>query len=231
MSRADLEKNPKDVSRMFNEVARKYDLMNVVLTGGLVFPWRKVTTAALEIEPGMKILDIAAGTGSSTAQYAAAGADVIGCDFSAGMIEEGRRRHPQLKFVTGDATDLDFADNSFDATTISYGIRNVSDPRKALSEMLRVTKPGGKLVVCEFSRPVNQYFFALYKFFLHRVMPIPSKILSSDAPAYDYLMESILDWPDQCKFSQWLREAGWENVEYKNLTGGIVAIHRARKPN
>lgn len=230
MNRADLGKNPRDVSRMFNQVAQKYDLMNLVLTGGLVFPWRKVTTNALQIEPGMKILDIAAGTGSSTAQYARAGAEVVGCDFSAGMIAQGKKRHPELTFVEGDATDLQFADDSFDATTISYGIRNIHDPKKALREMLRVTKPGGKLVVCEFSQPTNRYFFALYKFFLAHVMPTLSKFLSSDAPAYDYLMESILAWPNQNEFANWLREAGWEHVEYKNLTFGAVAIHRARKP-
>lgn len=230
MNRADLGKNPHDVSRMFNQVAQKYDLMNLVLTGGLVFPWRKVTTDALQIEPGMKILDIAAGTGSSTAQYARAGADVIGCDFSAGMIAEGKKRHPELTFVEGDATNLQFPDNTFDAVTISYGIRNTNNPQQALKQMLRVTKPGGKLVVCEFSQPTNKYFFVLYKFFLAHVMPAASKFLSSDAPAYDYLMESILDWPDQVEFSRWLRNAGWENVEYKNLTFGAVAIHRAVKP-
>lgn len=230
MNRADLKKDPKAVSRMFNQVAQKYDLMNVILTGGLIFPWRKITTAALEIKPGMKVLDIAVGTGSSAAQYAKAGAEVVGCDFSAGMIEEGRRRHPELTFVECDATKMDFADDSFDVTTISYGIRNIHDPKKALREMLRVTKHGGKIVVCEFSQPTNGVFFKLYKFFLAYFMPIISKFLSSDAAAYDYLMESILAWPNQREFAHWLSEAGWEKVEYKNLTNGIVAIHRGIKP-
>lgn len=230
MKRATLTKNPDDVSGMFDEVAKNYDLTNTVLTGGLVHVWRKTTTQALDIYPGMKILDLAAGTGTSSAHYARQGGDVVACDFSRGMIEEGKRRYPELAFVEGDATNLPFEDASFDATTISYGLRNVSKPEVALSEMCRVTKPGGTLLVCEFSRPTNSVFRNLYKFFLGVAMPAISDLVSSDVVAYDYLAESILSWPTQEELAQKIVAAGWEAVEYKNLTNGIVALHRARKP-
>lgn len=215
---------------MFDQVAKKYDLVNTILTGGLVFGWRKNTTAALEIRPGMKILDVAAGTGTSAAQYHAAGAEVTACDFSPGMIEEGKQRYPYLNFEQGDATQLKYADETFDAVTISYGLRNVVDQKAALREFHRVTKPGGVLVIAEFSKPVNRHFNRLYKFFLAQVMPRVSTVFSSDAPAYDYLAESILAWPAQTELGAWIVEAGWKDVEYKNLTNGIVALHRCRKP-
>ncbi len=229
MKRATLEKDPNEVSSMFDEVAKKYDLTNFVLTGGLINIWRKTTLRALNLRPGMRVLDLAAGTGSSAIEYAKAGAEVIACDFSAGMIEEGRRRYPELTFVQGDAMNLEFADESFDVVTISYGLRNVADPAKALAEMLRVTKPDGTLLICEFSTPKNKFFRETYKFFLATVMPFASKIFSSDAPAYDYLAESILGWPDQEKLAQIILHSGWSDVEYKNLTNGIVALHRAQK--
>lgn len=230
MKRATLEKNPRDVSSMFDEVAKHYDITNTVLTGGLVHVWRKVTKDAVVSKPGVKVLDLAAGTGTSSASYAEAGADVVACDFSIGMMREGKKRYPELDFVAGDATALPFADNTFDVTTISYGLRNVVDTRRALEEMLRVTKPGGKVVIAEFSRPTNDAFRGLYHFFLKRVMPLVSGVVSSDAAAYSYLMESIVDWPDQKALATIMMDAGWTKVEYKNLTNGIVALHRATKP-
>ncbi|MDP9800560.1 demethylmenaquinone methyltransferase/2-methoxy-6-polyprenyl-1,4-benzoquinol methylase [Arcanobacterium wilhelmae] len=228
MKRATLEKNPGDVSSMFDDVAAKYDLMNTVLTGGQVYGWRRTTTVAIDPKPGEKILDLAAGTGTSSAEYAKAGAEVVALDFSAGMIEEGRRRYPHLNFVQGDAMDLPFEDNTFDAVTISYGLRNVNDPHKALAEMYRVVKPGGRLVVAEFSQPQNAAFNQLYRFFSDQIMPLMAKF-SSDPPAYDYLVESIRKWPAQREFAQWVAAAGWRGVEYKNMSGGIVALHRAWK--
>lgn len=228
MKRATLDKKPGDVSSMFDDVAAKYDLMNTVLTGGQVFSWRRTTTAAIAPKPGEKILDLAAGTGTSAAQYAKEGADVVALDFSAGMIEEGKRRYPHLEFVQGDAMNLPFDDNTFDAVTISYGIRNVNDPHRALEEMYRVVKPGGRLVVAEFSSPSNAVFRQLYSFFLSSVMPLAARF-SSDPPAYDYLVESIRQWPAQRGFAKWIQRAGWHDVEFKNLSGGIVALHRAWK--
>lgn len=227
--RATLAKDPQDVAGMFDMVASKYDLMNGILTGGLVKYWRKKTTQMLQIRPGMKVLDLAAGTGTSAQNYAKAGAEVVACDFSPGMIAEGKKRYPHLHFVEGDAMNLPFAADTFDVVTISYGLRNVHDPALALREMLRVTKPGGRIVVCEFSRPQNALFRGVYKIFLHTVMPLISRFFSSDAQAYGYLAESILAWPPQPELATYLTNAGWMEVGYKNLTNGLVALHYGKK--
>lgn len=230
MSRASLHKDPTAVAGMFDDVARNYDLTNDVLTGGIDRVWRRATFAAVAARPGERVLDLAAGTGTSSADYADAGIDVVPCDMSEGMIAEGRRRRPDLPFVLGDATDLPFADESFDAVTISFGLRNIAATDRALREMYRVTKPGGRLVVCEFSQPPNRVWAGLYGFYRDRVLAPLAKAVSSNAPAYDYLAESIAAWPDQDALAGILHEAGWRSVGYRNLTGGIVALHRAARP-
>ncbi|MBM9433542.1 demethylmenaquinone methyltransferase [Flaviflexus equikiangi] len=230
MSRATLKKDPRDVAGMFDDVAKRYDVTNTVLSLGQVYVWRAAVREALGITPGMKVLDIAAGTGTSSVSYAKAGADVVALDFSIGMVTVGKERQPQMEFIAGDATALPFADNTFDAVTISYGLRNVHDPDLALREMLRVVRPGGTLVVCEFSTPTWKPFRDLYNFYLGTVMPTISSVVSSDTEAYDYLMESILAWPNQVDFAARIQEAGWRGVNYRNLSGGIVALHRATKP-
>ncbi|MFP7696260.1 class I SAM-dependent methyltransferase [Trueperella sp. LYQ143] len=230
MKRATLAKNPDDVSSMFDEVSSKYDITNAALTGGMVYVWRHATRDAINPQPGMRILDIAAGTGTSAASYAACGAQVVASDFSEGMMREGRRRYPDMEFVRADAMDLPFADNSFDVTTISYGLRNIHDPLVALAQMLRVTKPGGRVVITEFSRPTCPVFRGLYEFYLGAIMPRIASVVSSDQAAYHYLVESIMDWPAQQELGQMIASVGWQDVEYCNLTNGIVAIHRARKP-
>ncbi|NLW13552.1 MAG: demethylmenaquinone methyltransferase [Trueperella sp.] len=230
MEKATLEKNPHQVARMFDQVSEKYDITNGILTGGLIRVWRTAAREAIAPRPGLKVLDIAAGTGSSAACYAEYGADVIASDFSEGMIAKGRARYPDLKFVQADAMDLPFEDNSFDVTTISYGLRNVKDPDKALREMFRVTKPGGRLVVAEFSRPKNRLFQMAYHFYIQDFMPLVASLVSSNAAAYSYLFESIEDWPAQEEFAANMRHAGWSAVEYRNLTNGVVALHRAEKP-
>jgi demethylmenaquinone methyltransferase/2-methoxy-6-polyprenyl-1,4-benzoquinol methylase len=149
------------------------------------------------------------------------------------MFPRRRRRHggiPNLSFVEADATALPFADGEFDTVTISFGLRNVNEPRTALAELLRVTAPGGRLVICEFSQPPSPVFRSLYRFYNDRVLPTVARTVSSNAAAYDYLNESIKDWPDQPTLAGWIREAGWEDVAYRNLSFGIVALHRARKP-
>lgn len=231
MDRATLEKNPRDVASMFDGVSNNYDITNVILTGGLIKVWRSATREAIAPRPGLKVVDIAGGTGSSAASYAKYGADVIASDFSEGMIKKGRLRYPDLEFVQADAMNLPFADNTFDVTTISYGLRNVKDPDMALSEMFRVTKPGGRLVIAEFSRPKNRLFRTAYHFYLQDFMPLVASLFSSNAAAYGYLFESIEAWPAQEEFAGHLREAGWTNVEYRNLTNGVVALHRAEKPS
>jgi len=219
---------------MFDEVARGYDRTNTVLSMGNDQLWRVATTRAVAPRPQQRILDLAAGTGASSVSLARSGAEVVAADFSPGMIAEGRRRHhsiPNLTFVEADATDLPFADDEFDAVTMSFGLRNVNEPKKALGELLRVTKPGGRLVVCEFSHPPSRSFNGLYRFYNDRILPVVAKTVSSNAEAYDYLNESIKDWPDQRTLSGWIREAGWTDVAYRNLSFGIVALHRARKPS
>ena len=228
--RATLAKKGGEVAAMFNHVAPAYDLTNTVLTGGLVHVWRKTATAALNIHPGMRVLDVAAGTGTSAAAYAAAGAQVVALDFSEGMLAKGRQRYPDIEFVQADATDMPCEDNSFDAATISYGLRNIEDPQAALTEMLRVVKPGGQLLVCEFSTPHQPFFRKVYRGFLGSALPAIAQIVSADPAAYRYLTESIIAWPDQQELALMMMDAGWENVAYKNLTGGIVALHRAYKP-
>lgn len=231
--RTDLAKDPSRVSGMFDEVAAGYDRTNTVLSLGQDKLWRIATTRAVAPKPGQRILDLAAGTGASSVSLARSGAEVVAGDFSAGMIAEGRRRHgdvANVSFVEADATALPFDDDAFDAVTISFGLRNVNDPKKALAEMLRVTAPGGRLVICEFSHPRNAAFAGLYRFYNDRVLPIVAKTVSSNADAYDYLNESIREWPDQAKLSSWIRGAGWTEVAHRDLTFGIVALHRAVKP-
>jgi demethylmenaquinone methyltransferase/2-methoxy-6-polyprenyl-1,4-benzoquinol methylase len=232
-NRADLGKDPARVSRMFDQVAGRYDLTNDVLSLGNDRLWRVATTRAVDPRPGQRILDLAAGTGASSVSLARGGAEVVAADFSPGMIAEGRRRYdsiPNLSFREADATALPFADDEFDAVTMSFGLRNVNEPRKALAELLRVTKPGGRLVVCEFSHPPSPAFNGLYRFYNDRVLPVIARALSSNAEAYDYLNESIRDWPDQRALSTWIRDAGWTDVAHRNLSFGIVALHRGVKP-
>ena len=232
-NRADLHKDPSRVSGMFDQVAPAYDRTNTVLSMGNDRFWRAATTRAVAPRAGQRILDLAAGTGASSVALARSGATVVAADFSPGMIAEGKRRHggiPNLSFVQADATDLPFSDGEFDAVTMSFGLRNVNEPQKALTELLRVTRPGGRLVVCEFSHPPSRAFNGLYRFYNDRVLPVVAKTMSSNAEAYDYLNESIRDWPDQRKLSAWIRHAGWTDVAYRNLSMGIVALHRAVKP-
>lgn len=230
MSRASLTKDPLDVAGMFDAVASRYDVTNDVTSLWQVRMWRQVTRQAVAAHPGTRILDLAAGTGASSASYAADGAEVVALDFSTGMVAEGRRRHPEISFVAGDAMHLPFADSSFDVVTISYGLRNVQDPSQALREMARVTRPGGRLVIAEFSTPTFRPLRTTYRFYLGTVMPAAARAVSSDPEAYDYLSESILAWPDQHALAAMIGRSGWENVAYKNLSGGIVAIHRAIRP-
>ena len=230
MSRADLGKEPNEVSAMFDGVARRYDLLNDLLSLGRTKAWRKVATQVIAPKPGMRILDIAAGTGSSSRPLADAGADVIPLDFSKGMLDAGRKRHPDLAFTQGDALALNFKDNEFDVTTISFGLRNTSDTSKALRESFRVLKPGGRIVVVEFSQPTNKIFRTIYLRYLMRALPAVARKVSSNPGAYVYLAESILAWPNQSGLAELIKAAGFGSVQWKNLTFGIVAIHTGVKP-
>jgi demethylmenaquinone methyltransferase/2-methoxy-6-polyprenyl-1,4-benzoquinol methylase len=230
MTRATLEKQPADVAAMFDGVARRYDLTNDVLSLGQTRLWRRAVADAVAAKPGEWVLDLAAGTGSSALPFAAAGARTVCCDFSLGMLREGRRRHPAMPFIAGDGMRLPFADAAFDAVTISFGLRNVADPDVALRELLRVTRPGGRLVVCEFSRPTWAPFRTVYTEYLMRALPSVARRCSSNPDAYVYLAESIRAWPTQPELAARLSDAGWERVGWRNLTGGIVALHRGTRP-
>jgi len=233
MGSADLSKKPAEVSAMFDEVASGYDRTNALLSGGNSALWRIHTTRAVNPQPGERILDLAAGTGTSSVALTKSGAHVVAADFSAGMLAEGQRRHASnalIEWVHADAMALPFSDSEFDAATISFGLRNVLDPEKALAEMFRVLKPGGRIVITEFSQPVNGIFAAAYSTYLRGVMPVFAKLSSTNTDAYTYLAESIAAWPDQKTLASWVRAAGFTKVAYRNLTGGIVAMHRGIKP-
>lgn len=229
MSRATLQKDPKAVAAMFDETAAKYDLMNDVMSLGQTRLWRRAVVQALDPRPGQRILDIAAGTGTSSVPLRRAGAEVVSADFSLGMLHQGQRQYPDLDFSAADATRLPFADDSFDAVTMSFGFRNVVDQPAALGEFLRVTAPGGRLLVCEFSQPVNPLFRKIYSEYLMAAFPPVARALSSNPDSYVYLAESIQAWPAQEQLATSIAAVGWTEVEWRNLTGGVVALHRATK--
>jgi demethylmenaquinone methyltransferase/2-methoxy-6-polyprenyl-1,4-benzoquinol methylase len=225
-----MDKNPEEVAAMFDGVAKRYDLVNDLLSLGQTKSWRRATTKIIAPRPGMKILDLAAGTGSSSEPLAAAGADVIPADFSEGMLAAGRKARPHLPFTKADALNLPFKDGEFDLVTISFGLRNTQNTEKALAEMLRVTKPGGEIVICEFSSPTLAPFRTIYTNYLMRALPAIASKTSSNPDAYIYLAESIRAWPNQVALAAKIKAAGWVDVTWKNLTGGVVAVHKARKP-
>lgn len=229
-TRASLAKRRADVSAMFDGVAQRYDLMNTLMTAGTVERWRRYVVDEIDPRPGQRILDLAAGTGASSAPLASAGAMVVPTDMSLGMLRVGKQRLPGLSFVAGDALDLPFADNSFDVVTISYGLRNVEDTVAALREMRRVTRPGGQVLIAEFSTPTNSALRRAYGAVLGGVIPALSKGFASNTAAYSYLAESIRAWPGQRQLADLMVEAGWTAVGWQNLTGGIVALHRGWKP-
>ncbi len=212
---------------MFDAVARRYDITNTVLSAGQDRYWRRATRSALNIGPGDRVLDLAAGTAVSTVELARSGAWCVACDFSVGMLKAGSRR--AVPKVAGDATRLPFGDGTFDAVTISFGLRNVVDTVGGLREMARVTRPGGRLVVCEFSTPTVPVFSTVYKEYLMRALPALARMVSSDPESYEYLAESIRAWPDQAALAGLIGQAGWSQVRWRNLTGGIVALHAAVK--
>ncbi|TFV69471.1 demethylmenaquinone methyltransferase [Blastococcus sp. CT_GayMR20] len=226
--RAGLDKRPAEVAAMFDRVARRYDLTNTVLSGGRDAAWRRATREALGARPGQIVLDVAAGTAVSTVEIAAGGATAIACDFSQGMLRAGASR--AVPKVVGDAMALPLADESVDGVVISFGLRNVADLDVALREFRRVTRPGGTLVICEFSSPTWTPFRTVYTEYLMKALPRIARAVSSNPEAYVYLAESIRAWPDQGALAGRVQDAGWGDVAWHNLTGGVVALHRARRP-
>jgi len=227
MTRAQLDKQPHEVAAMFDGVAGRYDRTNTILSFGQDRLWRRATRKALDLQPGELVLDLAAGTGVSTEELARSGATAVGADISQGMLRAGRAAGRDVPLLAGDALALPFRDAIFDAATISFGLRNVHDTVAALTELARVTRPGGRLVVCEFSHPTLAPFRAVYLRYLMGALPTVARTVSSNPDAYVYLAESIRAWPGQEALGVLLAECGWRDVAWRNLSGGIVALHRA----
>ncbi len=237
MTRATLDKRPGDVAAMFDGIAGRYDLLNDVLSLGQDRLWRRAVAAAVAAGPGDLVLDIAAGTGTSSRALTGAGARCVACDFSLGMLRAGKRDAGgaggagRVSFVAGDGLALPFRDGAFDAVTVSFGLRNMADPRAALAEMLRVTRPGGTLLICEFSHLPGRRLDAFYSRYLAAALPLVARRLSGSGDAYKYLAESIADWPARSELARWIAAAGWRSVRWRNLTMGVVALHRAQRPD
>jgi demethylmenaquinone methyltransferase/2-methoxy-6-polyprenyl-1,4-benzoquinol methylase len=215
---------------MFDDVAQRYDLTNDVLSLGQDRRWRRRVVQMVDPRPGEMVLDLAAGTGTSSEPFASAGATVVPCDFSLGMLQVGKEHRPDLPFTAGDGMSLPFADDTFDAVTISFGLRNIHDPVQGLRELLRVTRRGGRIVVCEFSTPTWAPFEAVYSNYLMKALPLIAERVSSNPESYVYLAESIRAWPDQRGLALRMVEAGWGKVDWVNLSGGVVALHCSVKP-
>ena len=233
---------------MFDGVAERYDLMNDILSAAQVRLWRRAVARIVGAPPGDRVLDLAAGTGTSALSFTATGADCVACDFSLGMLRAGRARlrarlaggsrgvpageqgaPGQLSLVAGDALRLPFRDRAFDAVTISFGLRNVASPGAALAEMHRVTRPGGRLVVCEFSTITIAPLDRLYRRYLTDVLPAIARRAARNPEAYTYLAESITDWPAQRELVGLIEAAGWSAVRWRDLSLGAVAVHVARR--
>jgi demethylmenaquinone methyltransferase / 2-methoxy-6-polyprenyl-1,4-benzoquinol methylase len=230
VTRADLDKQPHEVAEMFDGVAKRYDLTNTVLSAGQDRGWRRATRAALGLRPGERVLDVGAGTGVSTVELSRSGAFAVGADLSVGMLRAGRETRRTVPLVAGDALRLPFPDAAFDAVTISFALRNVVDTDAALHELGRVTRKGGRLVVCEFSHPTNAALHAVYMNYLMRSLPAVARTVASNPEAYVYLAESIRAWPDQRALAARIAVAGpWTRIGWRNLTGGVVALHRATR--
>jgi demethylmenaquinone methyltransferase/2-methoxy-6-polyprenyl-1,4-benzoquinol methylase len=245
---------------MFDAIAGRYDLLNDILSAGQVRLWRRTVARITAASLSERVLDLAAGTGTSSLTFTAAGADCVACDFSLGMLQAGRARlagprgargggqpprnqggsggdrppedkQPpgRLSFVAGDALRLPFGDEAFDAVTISFGLRNVASPGAALAEMRRVTRPGGRLVVCEFSTITVAAVDKLYRQYLLNILPAIARRTARSPDAYEYLAESITDWPAQRELAGLIEAAGWSAVRWRDLSLGVVAVHVARR--
>ena len=229
------DKDAALVQAMFDRVAPRYDVANTVFSLGQDRHWRAVAAQAAGVGPGDVVADVAAGTGALSVDLAATGARVVAVDFSWNMVATGAKRvtgesGERIWWCNGDGTKLPLANASVDAVTIAFGLRNLPDPGAGLAEFARVTRPGGRLVVLEFSSPTSAAFRHVYTRYLVGAIPALAKVVTSDAAAYRYLAESIQAWPRQEELARIIAAAGWHGVRWKNLTGGIVAAHQAVRP-
>lgn len=227
------------VADVFHSVASRYDLMNDLMSGGVHRLWKRFTIEVSAVRAGHKVLDIAGGTGDLSYQFAklvGAEGQVILADINASMLNVGRDRlldrglSGNIQFAQADAQYLPFPNNTFDCITIAFGLRNVTDKDMALRSMLRVLKPGGRLLVLEFSKPQNSLLEKVYDTYSFKVLPFMGKLITNDADSYRYLAESIRMHPDQQTLKDMMQNAGFENTEFHNMTGGIVALHKGIKP-
>jgi demethylmenaquinone methyltransferase / 2-methoxy-6-polyprenyl-1,4-benzoquinol methylase len=223
------ERTAAGVRRMFDRVAPRYDLANAVFSLGQDRGWRRAAAAAARLARGQRAVDVACGTGALTRELAASapGAFVLGVDFSQAMLNHAPPALPRTAFVAGDALRLPLRDEAVDVVTIAFGLRNLPEPGRGLLEFRRVLRPGGRLVICEFSQPVVPVLRGAYRRYLTRLMPLAARRLTSDPEAYQYLARSIGAWPDRQGLAAWIRDAGFTEVAWRDLSGGIVALHRA----
>ncbi len=225
------------VHGVFSSVAARYDVMNDVMSMGIHRLWKDAMMDWLAPRPGQRLLDVAGGTGDIAFRFLrrAEGASAVVCDMTEGMLDEGRKRAEaaqlaeRLQWVVGDAMALPFEDASFDVYTISFGIRNVTRPQEALSEAYRVLRPGGRLMVLEFSQLPNPAMQAAYDAYSFNVIPRMGEMIAQDRASYQYLVESIRRFPDQETFADMIRTAGFDMVKYRNLTMGVAALHSGWK--
>ncbi len=222
------------VRGVFDSVADKYDLMNDLMSGGMHRLWKRYTLSRTALRPGMRALDVAGGTGDlarGMAKQVGPKGEVVLSDINAAMLANGRRRLidagvlDNVRFVQLDAESVPFPDAHFDCVTIGFGLRNVTDKAAALAEMRRVLKPGGRLLVLEFSKPTLPGLDTVYDAYSFKVLPVMGRVVANDAESYRYLAESIRRFPDQETLREMMLAAGFDQVSYHNLTGGIVALH------
>lgn len=227
------------VADVFHSVAGKYDLMNDLMSGGIHRLWKRFTIELSGVRSGHRVLDIAGGTGDLTAKFSrlvGETGEVVLADINDSMLKVGRDKLMDIgiagnvRFTQADAQYLPFPDNTFDCITIAFGLRNVTDKDMALASMLRVLKPGGRLLVLEFSKPTNGLLEKAYDFYSFNVLPKIGQLVTDDADSYQYLAESIRMHPDQDTLKGMMENAGFGNCKYHNMTGGVVALHRGYKP-